>query len=71
MPRDYAKIVDHPTLIRDMGSQAVLNTDLTVVRRHEKRASDLAKEEARTHEINNLKSELAELKEMLKALTGK
>lgn len=71
MTRQYAKIMDHNHLIRDMGTQAVLNTDLTVVRKHEKRMQDIAKEEARVSEINSLKNELAELRDMLKALTGK
>jgi hypothetical protein len=71
MSREFAKIVDHPTLVRDMGSQAILNTDLTVVRKHEKRIQELHKEEERSREINTLKSELAELKVMLKALTSK
>lgn len=69
--RQYAKIQDHVGLVRDMGTQAVLQTDLAVVRRHEKRTAELAKEEARTAEINNLKTELAELRDMLKVLTGK
>lgn len=67
----YAKIVDHNGLVRDMTSQAILNTDMTVVRKHEKRAMDLAKEEARTVEIDNLKNELAELRDLLRSLTGK
>lgn len=71
MARQFAKIMDHNNLVRDMGTQAVLNTDLTVVRKHEKRMQDIAKEEARTSEIKNLKNELAELRDMLKALTGK
>lgn len=69
--RQFAKIQDHVGLVRDMGTQAVLQTDLAVVRRHEKRSVELAKEAARETEIHNLKSELAELRDMLKVLTGK
>lgn len=70
MSRTFAKIIDHPNLVRDMGNQAILNTDLSVVRKHQKRVQDLAKEQARVDEINSLKNELAELRKMLRALVN-
>ena len=67
----YAKIVDNQNLIRDMYSKAVLTTDLSLVRQHEKRMMDLQKEEARAAEINMLKNDIAEIKELLKSLLNK
>jgi hypothetical protein len=69
--RTYAKIIDHKSLIRDMESQAILETDLVVVRQHEKRIKDLQKEQARDAEINNLKNDMNEIKMMLSALLNK
>ena len=71
MSRQYARITDQPMLVRDMSSQAILNTDLSVVRKHEKRVNRLQKEEERSLEIINLKNELAELRQMLRDLTKK
>lgn len=73
MTREYAKIVDadgtiQPNLVRDMFSKAILNTDTSVVRKHQKRLIDLQKEENRTREIDNLKSELDEIKGLLRDL---
>ncbi len=64
----YAKIRNNEGLVRDMETQAILNRDLSVVRKHEARVLDLMKEENRTQEIASLKTEMAEIKEMLKGL---
>ncbi len=66
-----AKIVDHNNLVRDLSNQAILNTDLSLVRKHEKRVVDLQKEEAREQEINNLKNDINQIKELLKLLLTK
>jgi hypothetical protein len=67
----FAKIVDHEHLIRDMSTQAVLNTDTSIVRKHEKRIIELQKEQAREVEINNIKSDLEEIKNLLFTLLKK
>lgn len=69
--RTYASIIDHKNLVRDMESQAILETDITVVRLHEKRIADLQKEKAREAEINTLKNDINEIKTMLAALLKK
>jgi len=66
--KQYARIEEHPTLIRDMTTQAVLQTDYSIVRKHEERMSRLQKEENREKEINTIKSEITEIKAMLKQL---
>lgn len=64
----FAKIVDHKHLVRDLSTKAILNTDLSIVKKHEKHIHDLQKEEARETEINTIKSELSEIKQLLGAL---
>ena len=64
----FAKILDHYGLVRDLDTQAVLNTDVSVVRQHEKRIADLMKESVRETEIQNMKTELNEIKVLLKSL---
>jgi hypothetical protein len=64
----YIKVVDHPNLVRDTYSKAILNTDSSVVRKHEQRMKDLQKEQARDIEINNIKNDIVEIKSMLKSL---
>ena len=67
----YARITDKQNMVRDMYSKAVLNTDASVVKKHEQRLKLLEKEQAREAEINKLKSELSEIKTLLKQLLNK
>jgi len=65
-----AKIIDKQNLVRDMNTNAVLNTDQLAVRRHEKRVADLQKESIRELDINQMKSDINEIKEMLRQLSN-
>jgi hypothetical protein len=65
-----AKIIDKQNLVRDMNTNAVLNTDQLAVRRHEKRVADLQKESSRELDINQMKSDINEIKEMLRQLSN-
>lgn len=64
----YAKVKNNHNFIRDMGSKAILNTDISVVRRHEQEAAKKEREEAQQHQINTLRNEISELKELIKKL---
>jgi hypothetical protein len=68
--KQFAKITDHKFLVRDMYSKAVLTTDTSIIRKHDKRMLDLQKEDARSIEINTLKRDMQEIKELLKSLLG-
>ena len=63
----YAKIVDSP-FVRDMNNQAVINTDMSLVRKHELKMLQLQKESEREKEITSIKEEISEIKEMLKKI---
>lgn len=65
-----AKIVNNPTLVRDMNTQAILNTDQLAVRRHEKRVADLQKQSNREDDIDQMKSDISEIKAILRALSN-
>jgi hypothetical protein len=66
--KQFAKIADHKFLIRDMYSKAILTTDTSVIRKHDKRMLDLQEKEARTEEINTLKQDMKEIKDLLRYL---
>jgi len=65
-----AKIINNPTLVRDMETQAILNTDKLAVRRHEQRVAELQKEASRESDIIKMKSDINEIKEMLRQLSN-
>ena len=72
MDQNYLKVSGHENLVRDMSSKAVINTRM--VEYEEYMARRRAKEEEKhlivkqTEEINNLKSEISEIKQMLQML---
>jgi len=66
----FAKIVDHPSLYRDRSSQAILQTDPLVLRKHETRMKVLEKEQARDAELAFLKTQLLEVKALLMHLSA-
>jgi hypothetical protein len=71
----YVKIETKDGLVRDMSSGAVLNTNRTDYENYltRKKQAELAKEQTtkQVEEINNLKNELSEIKQMLLALMHK
>lgn len=65
---DKLKIVDNENLVRDVRSQAVLNTDMTALEKYRakrKRDNEISHS---LEEVKSLKDEVAELKEMLTQL---
>lgn len=66
------EINGHDDLVRDISSGAILNTNRTEYENYVARRDQLKKQKelstAQTDEINNIKNELAEIKQMLKAL---
>ena len=60
--------IDNKKLQRDINSKAILNTNMNALENY-KRARKQKQEEM--EDINNMKNEIAELKEMVKTLIGK
>lgn len=67
----YVKVKDHEYLVKDLTTGAILNTDKTLVLKHQKRQMEIEKEERREAEINNLKNDISEIKQLLQALLKK
>lgn len=66
----YAKIQDHPNLVRDMTTQHILQTDTSLIRKHEAREKATNAARARDVELQQMKQDIGEIKEMLKRLTS-
>jgi protein subunit release factor A len=64
-----SKIIDHPDLVRDMNSKAVLASDLQKYQEHKQKKHYLKNILNQGEEIENLKKDISEIKEMLLQLT--
>jgi len=69
---ELVPVQDHKHLVRDLESGAILNTDLKVAEglRMAKRNRQKSKDqlETNTNDINSIKTELSEIKTMLRTL---
>ena len=74
MKEAYIPVEGHPDLVRESSSHAIINRNITAYEQARKRAADAQKQrdEIRdtTREINYLKSEMHEIKHLLKELVG-
>jgi len=75
MEEKYVQVEGHPDLSRDLNSNAIINSNRGAYERAKKRAADaqVARDQIRntTREINTLKSEMHEIKHLLKQLVSK
>ena len=71
----FVQVEGHPDLSRDLNSNAIINRSRSAYERAKKRAADaqVARDQIRntTREINTLKSEIHEIKHLLKQLVSK
>ena len=74
MKESYIPVEGHPDLVRDSNSQAIINRNVNAYEQARKRAAaaQAQRDEIRdtTREINHLKSEMHEIKNLLKELVG-
>ena len=75
MEEKYVQVEGHPDLSRDLNSNAIINRNRGAYERAKKRAADaqVARNQIRntTRDINTLKSEIHEIKHLLKQLVSK
>ena len=75
MSKEYIKVEGYDNLVRDNNSHAIVNTDKSAYHRAVARAKAAAKERdeirSNAREINNLKCEMHEIKDMLKKVLEK
>ena len=73
--KGYKQVEGHPDLVRDTTSHAIINTNVTAFANAKRRAAaaQRQRDEIRntTRDINSLKSEMHEIKGLLKELVGK
>jgi len=62
------KVQENEKLVRDSSNFAILNTDQTAISAHEQKMYQLRKVKAQEHEINSLKNDVSEIKDLLKQL---
>ena len=68
----YIKVEGHTSLVRDVKSNAIVNTNKSefqmYMKRHKERNLQADQMRNTVKEINNLKTELREIKELIKGL---
>lgn len=62
------KVKDNERFVRDSDNFAILNTDRNAVKLHEQKLAQLKEAKNRDAEINNIKREVSEIKEILSQL---
>jgi len=65
------KVKDHKNLVRDTRSKAILNTDLLKMREAKRRKRQDITLETLTQEVNVIKNEFQEIKNLLKQIAKK
>ena len=72
---EYIKVQGHASLVRDTKTNAILNKDKNAYNIAKRRAEEAQRQRdeirGATREINNLKCEMHEIKDMLKTLLDK
>lgn len=71
MSNQYLKVENEKALVRDSYSKAILNTDVSSVKRHEERMRRIEKQKSQEREINSLRQEIAEIRELLCKMISK
>lgn len=66
-----AKVKEHKEFIRDLDTNAILNVDTTSVERHKKIMADIGREKRVQEQINSLRDDISDIKQMLRELTGR
>tara|TARA_B100000902_G_C27073719_1_gene795315 strand:+ start:246 stop:470 length:225 start_codon:yes stop_codon:yes gene_type:complete len=70
----FAKVKGHTHLVRDLKSQAIINTDSNAYARYMERKAKQQKKDDEirkvVREVNELKGDIREIKDMLKGLTN-
>lgn len=66
----FVKVKDSP-FVRDIHTMALLNTDRKAVSKDEAYKREMQKEKMKSEEIQDIKKEISELKNMIKAILEK
>jgi len=64
------KVKENEKFVRDSNNLAILNTDENAIKKHELKMEQLRKQKERDREIQTIKNDLAELKQLLRDLVN-
>jgi len=67
----YFQIIDHPNLVRDRDTKAVLNTNVQAQEAYRKERAHRLKVKAMMEEFETVKSEISDIKMLLQKLVDK
>jgi len=62
------RVKENESLVRDSNNFAILNTDRDTLNSHERKMMQLRRQKAQEDEINTLKRDVSEIKDMLREL---
>jgi hypothetical protein len=65
------RVRENEKLVRDSGNLAILNTDPDAITQHERKMIQLQRVKAQEAEINSLKRDISDMKDMLHALMSR
>ena len=66
-----AKVKDSPGLVRDMGNQAILNTDNAALEAYRRKRNKQKEIDEVISDINNMKSDIDQIKSLMQRLLEK
>lgn len=66
-----AKVNEHKEYVRDLETNAILNVDSNTLERHKKIIADIRREKSVQEQINTLRNDISEIKQMLREITGR
>lgn len=69
--KDYIKVKDHPGLVRDKRSSAILNTSGDDLAKYREERDQKMKLQQTIQEVAELKNDMAEIKDLLQQLLKK
>ena len=62
------KVKENERFVRDSANFAILNTDRAALKQHEQKMENIRKMKERDDEINMIKQDISEIKDMLRQL---
>lgn len=62
---ERARVKDNMNFVKDMDNFAILNTNKSAVAKHEQKMAEIRRQKQVEAEINSLKSEVSDIKNML------
>ena len=71
MTKEYLKVIDHPELVRDNKSKAILNNDLDSLNKYREERTFKMKLQNVINDNEKMKTDIAEIKNLLEQLLKK